>query len=124
MPEDIKILVVDDELRVLKNAERAVKTMGYSVEDALSGKEATIKMEKSNYNLVLTDLKMPGMDGIEVQKEIKERWPETKVLIMTGYQSIDPETIEAERLIASDYIGKSFTPDTLIAAVDKVLREK
>lgn len=119
-----KILVIDDEDIIRISCLRVLAPEDYEVKTAGNGPDGLKMLEEEKFDLVLVDLKMPGMDGIEVQKEIKERWPETKVLIITGYQSIDPETIEAERLIASDYIGKSFTPDTLIAAVDKVLREK
>ncbi|MEW6001088.1 MAG: NAD(P)H-dependent oxidoreductase subunit E [Nitrospirota bacterium] len=112
MADDIKILVVDDEPAAVKNAERALKAMGYSVEGALSGKEATIKMEQSNYNLVLTDLKMPEMDGLALTRWIKKSRPDTGIVITADYPSQD--TIkEALKLGAIDYVPKPFTPAVL-----------
>lgn len=119
-----KILVIDDEDIIRISCLRVLAPEDYEVKTAGNGPDGLKMLEEEKFDLVLVDLKIPGMDGIEVQKEIKKRWPETKVLIMTGYQSIDTETIAAEWLIASDCIEKYFTPDILIAAVDKVLREK
>ncbi len=119
-----KILVIDDEDIIRISCLRVLAPEDYEVKTAGNGPDGLKMLAEEKFDLVLVDLKMPGMDGIKVQKEIKKRWPETKVLIMTGYQSIDTETIAAEWLIASDCIEKYFTPDILIAAVDKVLREK
>ena len=116
-----KILVIDDEDIIRASCLRVLAPEGYEVKTAGSGPEGLGLLEKESFDLVLVDLKMPGMDGLEVKQQIKKRWPETKALIITGYQSFDSETAAADRLAAADYMEKSFTPDILIAAVGKAL---
>ncbi len=112
MTDNFKILVVDDEPVVIKSAERVLKAEGYTVESALSGKEALAVMEQNTYNLVLTDLKMPKMDGISLIKLIKKKKPDTGIVIITGYPSQDTVR-EALELGIIDYIPKPFTPAVL-----------
>lgn len=112
MADDIKILVVDDEAIVIRSAERVLKAEGYNIEGALSGKEAVSKMHQKTYNLVLTDLKMPEMDGISLIRWIRKERPDIGVVIITGYPSQD--TIkEALELGIIDYVPKPFTPAVL-----------
>jgi len=112
MDDNFKILIVDDEPVVIKSAERVLTTEGYNIESAVSGKEAISMMEQNTYNLVLTDLKMPEMDGITLIKWIKQKKPETGIVIITGYPS--QETIkEALELGIIDYVPKPFTPSVL-----------
>ncbi len=112
MNDNFKILVVDDEPVVIKSAERVLKAEGYTVESALSGKEALAVMEQNTYNLVLTDLKMPEMDGISLIKRIKKKKPDTGIVIITGYPSQDTVR-EALELGIIDYVPKPFTPAVL-----------
>ncbi|MEF9475610.1 MAG: response regulator, partial [Candidatus Mariimomonas ferrooxydans] len=112
MTDNFKILVVDDEPVVIKSAERVLKAEGYIIDSALSGKEAVAKMESNTYSLVLTDLKMPEMDGISLIRWIKQKKPDTGIVIITGYPSQD--TIrEALELGIIDYVPKPFTPAVL-----------
>ncbi|MEF9427595.1 MAG: response regulator, partial [Candidatus Mariimomonas ferrooxydans] len=112
MTDNFKILVVDDEPVVIKSAERVLKAEGYIIDSALSGKEAVAKMESNTYSLVLTDLKMPEMDGISLIRWIKQKKPDTGIVIITGYPSQD--TIrEALELGIIDYVPKPFTQAVL-----------
>lgn len=112
MADDIKILVVDDEAIVIRSAERVLKSEGYNVEGVLSGKEAILRMEQNNYNLVFTDLKMPEVDGITLIRWMRKSRPDIGVVIITGYPSQD--TIkEALELGIIDYVPKPFTPAVL-----------
>ncbi|MFZ6016777.1 MAG: NAD(P)H-dependent oxidoreductase subunit E [Nitrospirota bacterium] len=112
MAETSKILIVDDEPAAIKNAERTLKAIGYDVEGALGGKEAITKMEQNNYSLVLTDLKMPEMDGLALTRWIKKSRPDTGIVITADYPS--QETIkEALELGAIDYVPKPFSPAVL-----------
>jgi len=112
MADDIKILVVDDEPVVIRSCEMILKAEGYNVEGVLSGKEAILKMEQDTYNLVLTDLKMPEVDGITLIRWMRQKKPDTGIVIITGYPSQD--TIkEALELGIIDYVPKPFTPAVL-----------
>lgn len=115
-----KILVIDDEDIVRTSCCRTLVPEGYDMKTAGNGFEGLKMLEEEKFDLVLTDLKMPDMDGIEVLKKIKEEWPEIMVIIITGYQTVDT-AVKSIKLGAFDYIEKPFTPDTLIAAVAKAL---
>jgi DNA-binding NtrC family response regulator len=115
-----KILVVDDEDIVRTSCSRTLVPEGYEVRLAKNGAEGLMMASEERFDLVLTDLKMPDMDGIEVLRIIKEKWPETAVIIVTGYQTVDT-AVKAIKLGAYDYIEKPFTPDALITAVTEAL---
>jgi DNA-binding NtrC family response regulator len=115
-----KILVVDDEAIVRTSCSRTLSPEGYEVRLATNGAEGLKMASEERFDLVLTDLKMPDMDGIEVLRIIKEKWPETAVIIVTGYQTVDT-AVKAIKLGAYDYIEKPFTPDALISAVTEAL---
>lgn len=114
-----KILVIDDEPIVRISCERTLAPEGYDVTLTASGKEGLEIMEKETFGLVLLDLKMPDMDGIEVLDNIKEKWPDTKVVMVTGYSTVDT-AVQALRFGAFNFIEKPFTPDTLLKAVKEV----
>lgn len=115
-----KILVVDAELAVVRSCEIVLKAEGYDVEGALGGKEAMLKMEQNNYNLVLTDLKMPVVDGITLIKWIRKSRPDTGIVVITGYPS--QETIkEALEIGIIDYLPKPFIPATLLDVTRRAL---
>ena len=117
-----KILVIDDEAIVRTSCERTLAPEGYEVKSADSGKQGIEFLEKEPFSLVLLDLKMPDIDGIEVLNKIKVAWPETKVVMITGYSTVDT-AVQALRLGAYNFIEKPFTPDTLISAVEEVFEK-
>lgn len=118
-----KVLVIDDEDIVRICCSRALSPAGYEVRMAQNGLDGLKMIEEERFDIVLTDLKMPDMDGIEVLRKIKKEWPEIGVIIITGYQTVDTEA-KSIKLGAFDYIEKPFTPDALISAVDKALEHK
>jgi DNA-binding NtrC family response regulator len=118
-----EILVIDDEDIVRTSCKRLLQPEGYMVETAKSGKEGLQILESRAFDLVLTDLKMPGMDGMEVLLKIKEHWPETEVVIMTGYGTVNT-AVRAMKIGVFDYIEKPFTPGDLISLVSKALERK
>ncbi len=118
-----KILVVDDEDIVRTSCSRTLVPEGYDVRLAKNGVEGLQMAAGERFDLVLTDLKMPDMDGIEVLRIIKEKWPETMVIIVTGYQTVDT-AVKAIKLGANNYIEKPFTPDALLSAVTEALTGK
>ncbi len=118
-----KILVIDDEAIIRKSCERVLSPEGYEVISSSGGHEGIKLLEKESVPLVLLDLKMPDMDGIEVLKIIKERWPGTKVIIITGYSNVDT-AVQVLRLGAFNHLEKPFSPDTLTAAVKEAIETK
>jgi NADH-quinone oxidoreductase subunit E/NADP-reducing hydrogenase subunit HndA len=113
MSAEPKILVVDDEVVVIKSAERVLKSEGYQIEGALGGREAILKMEQGSLDLVFTDLKMPEVDGITLIRWIKKSRPNIGIVIITGYPSQDTMK-EALELGIIDYVPKPFTPSVLL----------
>ncbi len=123
MADDIKILVVDDEAVVRRSCMRILEAEGYKVEVASGGREAILTMEKNPYDFVITDLKMPEVDGLTLIKWTRKSRPETGILIITGYPS--QETIkDALELGIIDYVPKPFTPSVLIDVVSRAVEWK
>ena len=124
MDSNTKILVVDDDEVVRLSYLRSLANTHWIVESTWDGNDALRAMEEKGFDVVLLDLRMPGKDGMEVLKAIKDKWPETEVVIITGYPSI--ETVkEAVRLGACDYLAKPVGPDDVFnAANDAVMQKK
>ncbi len=118
-----RILVVDDEEIVCESCKRILEEEGYEVETALSGEEAFSKMKENPYDIVLTDLKMPGIDGMEVLKTIRRDYPSTIVIMITGFATVET-AVESMKLGAFDYIPKPFTPDEVSIVVKKAIDQK
>jgi len=119
----MKILVVDDEALVREMIQKGLSQMGgYNVEGAQSGSEAIGKLEDDVFDLVLTDLKMPEMDGLDLLKTIKGTRPEVMVILMTAYGSIET-AVEAMRIGANDYITKPIDLNELLIHISKVQKE-
>jgi DNA-binding NtrC family response regulator len=113
-----KILVIDDEAIVRVSCERVLTPEGYDVRVVSKGADALDILSRENFDLVLTDLKMPDMDGLEVLKEIKSRWPRINVIIITGYGTIST-AVQAIKLGAYEYLEKPFTPEDILRAVQR-----
>lgn len=121
MPESVRILVVDDEPIVIKSCEAVLMAEGYTVEGTLSGKQAILTMEQTPYDLVITDLKMPEVDGITLIRWIKQNRPDTGIVIITGYPS--QETIkDALEVGIIDYVPKPFTPAVLTDVIERAVQ--
>jgi len=117
-----RILVIDDELFVRELLLEFLSTEGYEVSLADSGEKAVELMQTQPADLMLVDLKMPGIDGIETLKQIKKIAPDTLAIIMTGYPTIE-SSIEALRQGAYDYVVKPFKLNDLKSSIEKALRE-
>jgi CheY-like chemotaxis protein/glycine cleavage system H lipoate-binding protein len=116
-----KILVVDDEITVCKSIRQAILSEDYEVDMALSGEEALGKDKEKNYDLIITDLMMPGMSGLDLLKQIKASRPEARVVMITGYPTIRT-AVESIKMGAFDYIPKPFTPAELRALVSRAIK--
>jgi len=115
-----RILVVDDEINIRGALVTLLEKKGYQVRGAGTGEDALEQLETAMADLVLTDLKMPGMGGMEFLRRLKQKWPDTEVLVMTAYGSIDT-AVEAMRCGAYDYLTKPIDRERFPLAVEKAL---
>lgn len=117
------ILLIDDEEVLLETVSDDLKEVGYQVTTASSGEEGLDTFKNNSHDLVIVDLKMEGMDGLEVSRNIKNLNPKTPVMILTGYGSME-SAIEALRLNIDDYIIKPVNRDDLFQKVTSCLDKK
>lgn len=116
----ISILVVDDERVIHESCGRILREEGYEVDAALNGREALQKLKERRYNLVLSDIKMPGIDGVETLELMKREFPDIMVVMFTGFSSVETAR-RSMKLGAFDYLPKPFTPGELLAVVQRAL---
>jgi DNA-binding response OmpR family regulator len=118
-PAARKVLVVDDEAVVVNSIRKILTRKGFSVEEAFTCKDALIQAFTKDFDLVLLDMKMSDGNGLDVLQKIVAKKPDLRVVIVTGYASIDT-AVEAIRKGASDYVPKPFTPDELYSMTNRV----
>ncbi len=114
-----RILIVDDEEILREAIGMIVESEGYQATCAQNGSEALEIVRRQPFDLVITDMKMPGLDGMEVLREVKLLAPNIKVIIITGFAAEDPST--AIRAGADDFIYKVFNRTQLLAAIDRLI---
>lgn len=117
-----RILIVDDEKNTRKSLEEILRLEGYDVDSVGDGKSAVEALDESTYELMLLDLKMQGMDGLEVLAYSTENVPSVKVIMLTAHGSME-SAIEALRQGAHDYILKPAKPEELVASVNRAISE-
>jgi DNA-binding NtrC family response regulator len=118
-----RILIVDDELVVRDSLQKWFDSEGYDAGAVSSGREALFAVQQKQYDLALLDIKMPGMDGMELQKKLREVDADLTVVIMTGYASVET-AVDALKMGAYDYITKPVDPDELVHLVSNALGHK
>jgi DNA-binding response OmpR family regulator len=117
------ILIVDDEKNIRLTLSQSLELLGLPVQTADSGEEALQKLGEGRFGLVFLDLKMPGMDGMEVLRRIKDNWPTVRVVIITAYGTIE-SAVEAMKLGAVDFVQKPFSPSEIRELATMVLERK
>lgn len=117
------ILIVDDEEVVRRSYSRILSGAQCNADAVWNGDEALRAMERQPYDVVLLDLRMPGTDGMAVLKAIKQKWPESEVVVITGYPSIETAK-ESLRLGAYDYLAKPVGPEEVIGAAQGAVTRK
>jgi DNA-binding NtrC family response regulator len=123
MNNKASLLIVDDESVVRESLGKWFEEEGYLVETAASAREALLKLPRQRWDLALVDIKMPGMDGLELHRKIRQVDPEITIIIMTGYASVET-AVQALKDGAYDYITKPFDPDDLARLVRKALEHR
>ena len=118
-----QILVMEDELIMAKGLEMVLTEEGYDVDLAMTGHSALDKFIQKPFDLLVADLRLPDMDGMDVIKEVKDRAPETEAIIITGYPSVST-AVNSVKMGVFDYIRKPFTEDELKGAVQGALKKK
>jgi len=118
----IKMLLVDDDESILAILSDLMPIFGYDYDIARSGEEAVEKLKHDSFHIVLTDMMMPNMDGMELLKYINTHYPNIKVMVVTGYDRSFTYT-DVIRAGASDFISKPFNTDELEAKINRLVRE-
>jgi DNA-binding NtrC family response regulator len=119
VPLKVRILVIDDDAVAGEFLQEALSRAGHGV-DALTSARAALERDLTRYDLLLSDIRMPDIDGLQFLRQVREKWPALPVILMTAFGSLET-TMEALRLGAWDYISKPFSPDAIRAMVRKVL---
>ncbi len=115
-----KILVLDDEEIVLESVSRILRDENYEVTVCKTGQDALEAAKTTQFSVFVTDLKMPGMSGLETMKQLVEFEAPPAIIVVTGFPSVD-SALESLKIGAVDYIQKPFSPDQLVQAVDKAI---
>jgi len=123
MTDKNRILVVDDDETVRRSYLRSLESVSCQVATASDGEQALQSMEQNPFDVVLLDMRMPGQDGLSVLRTIKQKWPDSEVVIITGYPTVDSAK-EAVRLGAYDYVSKPVGPQDVINAADGAMTRK
>jgi two-component system sensor histidine kinase/response regulator len=123
MDEDARILVIDDDFGMREGCKRALQSLGHQVEVAATGSEGLDKIREGGFDLVLLDVMMPDVSGIDLLKPIQEHDPNLPCIIITGYATVELAT-QAIKDGAYDFISKPFDTDTLLRAVNQGLEKR
>ena len=116
------VLVIDDDAVVGRSFDRVLSGKGYAVDTALSGEQGLRDIEEHEYDVIFTDIKMPGMNGIEGARRIKAKNPLTPIVVITGYGTTENEA-EASVLGVSGFVRKPLSPETIEDIAQKALEE-
>src|SRR5512138_3484979 len=122
MPPPVRVLVADDKENMRKLFAKILAD-GFEVEEAEDGARALGLVATRVYDVVVTDIRMPGADGFELLAAVKARAPSTEVVLMTGYATV-PDAVRAMKMGAFDYLEKPFDPDAALAVVARAAARK
>ncbi len=118
-----KVLIIDDEQVVCKGCQLALEDENYHVQICLTGKEGLNLIEEKDFDLILLDMKLPDIDGMEILKIVRQKRPELQVIVMTGYSTVQ-NAVEAMKLGAFDYLTKPFTDEEMIFSAKRAIEKK
>ncbi len=121
--KSLKVLVVDDEGVICEACNLVLAEKGHTVDYCKTGKTGLIAIERGKYDVILLDMKLPDIDGMEILETVRAEIPAPRVIVMTGYSTMS-NAVQAMKLGAADYLAKPFTDDELIEAVEKTCPEQ
>lgn len=116
--KSLKVLVIDDESVICDACDLVLTEKGHMVDYCKTGKTGLIAIERGTYDVILLDMKLPDIDGMEVLKSVREKMPAPCVIVMTGYSTMS-NAVQTMKMGAADYLAKPFTDDELIESVEK-----
>lgn len=114
------VLIVDDEKNILLTLSQSLEVLQLETDTAINGEEALTKLKEKDFGLILLDLRMPGIDGMEVLRQVREIRPDIRIIMISAYGTIEV-AVEAMKLGAVDFIQKPFSPEEVRALVSRVL---
>jgi len=114
----LSILVIDDESVICNACRLVLAEKGHEIDHCLTGRTGLLAIERGTYDLILLDMKLPDIDGMEILKAVRVRAQAPSVIVMTGYSTMS-NALQAMKLGAIDYLSKPFTDDELLEAVEK-----
>jgi DNA-binding NtrC family response regulator len=120
---EAKVLLVDDEEQFLDALSQRLETRGIKVDSVTSGEDAVKKVEDQNFDAIMVDLAMPGIDGIETLKRIKEKRPDLEIIMLTGHGTVK-SGIEAMKLGAEDFLEKPVDLNELLAKIGEAKNKR
>lgn len=122
MVKSRRVLVVDDDAVVGHSINRVLSEQGYQVRETLNGAEALVELEHQSYDLVFTDIKMPGIDGLDMTARLRQSHPEMPVVVITGYGTEANEQ-KARKLGVSAFLRKPLSPEMIVDNAERLMRE-
>ena len=121
--DPVRVLIIDDERSICSGCQLVLSDEGHLVQSQLSGRSGLDLVREEQFDLVLLDMKLPDLDGMEILKTIRKEKPEIYVIIMTGYSTVQ-NAVQAMKLGAVDYLAKPFSDDELLISVQKAIEKK
>jgi DNA-binding NtrC family response regulator len=118
--KSIRILVIDDESVICDACKLVLMEKGHAIDRRLTGESGLQAVRQINYDIILLDMKLPDIDGMEILQAVSQKAPMPSVIVMTGYSTMK-NAVQAMKLGAADYLAKPFTDDELISAVEKAV---
>lgn len=119
----IRVLIADDEIEFLETLKRRLKKRGLEVEGVKSGEEALDLLSKQEFDVLILDVKMPGLDGIETLRLVKEKAPDMEVIMLTGHANVEV-AMQGMEIGAFDYLMKPMDIDELVYKVEDAYKKK
>ncbi|MGH7846299.1 MAG: response regulator, partial [Candidatus Binatia bacterium] len=116
-------MIVEDHDRLREQLAKFYEQEGYRVATAGSGEAAAERLSKDQFAIVLSDVKMPGIDGFQLTRHIREKYPQTDVILITAFGNVK-DAVEAMKLGASDYITKPFQPEAIRFVSEKLIEKR